>query len=175
MQPLIKQTLIWVACMFGAAQIFMGSMPGSGASSTAELASLAAADTAAEDTGGFAMGETVLQRSPGGQFSLVANVNGADASFLVDTGADVVALTEKEADRLGIHYDPNEFRPITQTAAGVGNGQLVKIDLLEFGGREYRRIDALVLQGLSVNLLGQNVLSQFGKIEMDGDRMVISQ
>ncbi|MGD9663938.1 MAG: TIGR02281 family clan AA aspartic protease [Novosphingobium sp.] len=175
MQPLIKQVLVWVAVMFVAAQIATGAMSGAGGSSAAAGARGAGVHAPKPESARFGMDQMVLQRGSGGQFHLTANVNGMDASFLVDTGADVVALTEQEADRLGVYYDPNAFRPIMRTAAGVGNGQVVTIDLLEFGGREYRHVEAVVLQGLHVNLLGQNVLSRFGKIEMRGDEMVITQ
>lgn len=117
----------------------------------------------------------LLHRDTSGQFHLTALVNGTETRFLVDTGADTVALTEETAEALGILPPGGEFQPMMETAAGVGYGAPVELDTLEVAGREYRGIHAVVAQGLNVNLLGQSVLRKLGKVELQGDRMVIRQ
>lgn len=133
------------------------------------------AKSAAPRASGFALaGEAeVLTRDETGQFHIDAAIDGQDVRFLVDTGADVVALTLDDADRLGIRVDPSEFRPLTRTASGVGYGTQVTLDRLEVAGAEFHQVPAVVIEGLSVNLLGQDVLRRLGKVELDGDRMVI--
>jgi aspartyl protease family protein len=116
---------------------------------------------------------TVLQRDRSGQFHLTGQVNGQDVRFLVDTGADVVALTVADAESLNIDFNPTQFEEITRTASGAGMGQVVTIDRLEVGGMEFSNVQAIVVEGLDVNLLGQSVLRQMGKVELAGDRMVI--
>ena len=125
---------------------------------------------AVSGTGDDAM---VLQRDGSGQFHVTAQVDGQDTRFLVDTGADVVALTIDEAERLGYPVDPEKFVPMMQTASGTGNGTIVHLDRLEVAGAEFRDIDAVVMDGLAVNLLGQTILSQLGQVSLEGDRMVI--
>lgn len=115
----------------------------------------------------------VLERDGTGQFNVAAEVNGQETQFLVDTGADMVAITVDEAERLGVDVDPSTFEPITKTASGVGNGAVVTLDRLEFAGSEFREVDAVVIEGLEVNLLGQTVLRQLGQVSLQGDRMVI--
>ena len=115
----------------------------------------------------------VLRRDGSGQFHVTALVEGQDVRFLVDTGADVVALTIDEAEQLGLQVDPGSFQPMMQTASGVGYGAPVTIDSLEVGGQEFRGVPAVVVEGLTVNLLGKSVLRQLGKVELSGDRMVI--
>ena len=115
----------------------------------------------------------VLQRDGSGQFHLTAQVDGQDTQFLVDTGADIVALTIEEAERLGYPVDPARFVPLVQTASGTGNGAIIHLDRLEVAGAEFRDIDAVVLEGLPVNLLGQTILAKLGQISLEGDRMVI--
>ena len=115
----------------------------------------------------------VLRRDGSGQFHVTALVEGQDVRFLVDTGADVVALTIDAAEQLGLPVDPGSFQPMMQTASGVGYGAPVTIDNLEVGGQEFRSVPAVVVEGLTVNLLGQSVLRQLGKVELSGDRMVI--
>ena len=117
--------------------------------------------------------ETVIQRGSGGQFHLTAQVDGEDAEFLVDTGADMVALTVDEAERLGFSVDPERFEPLTQTASGTGYGTVVRMGRVEVAGEEFHDVEAMVIDGLTVNLLGQSVLSRLGQVSLEGDRMVI--
>lgn len=117
-------------------------------------------------------GGTELQRDGSGQFHLTARVNGDDAEFLVDTGADVVALTVADAQRLGIPVDPASFQPLMRTASGTGRGALVELRSIEVAGHEFRNVTAVVMEGLQVNLLGQSVLRRFGSVELSGDRMI---
>lgn len=115
----------------------------------------------------------VLRRDGSGQFRLVASANGSDVAFLVDTGADMVAITEAEAENLGIMLVDSDFEPVAQTASGVGYGAAVRLDELVVAGQEFRDVDAVVMRGLSTNLLGQSVLRKLGKVELRGDSMVI--
>ena len=117
--------------------------------------------------------QTEIARDESGQFHLTAQVNGQDARFLVDTGADMVALTVEDARNLGIDFDPEEFEPIGRSASGVARGTVVHIDRFQLGEEEFRDVDAIVLEGLGTNLLGQSLLRRLGKVEMRGDRMVI--
>jgi aspartyl protease family protein len=114
-----------------------------------------------------------LNRDESGQFRITAAVDGADVEFLIDTGADLVALTEETAENLGVLPPPDEFKPIMQTASGVGNAARITLHSLEVGGTSFRNVDAVVVEGLSTNLLGQSVLRRFGKVELQRDRMVI--
>ena len=115
----------------------------------------------------------MLRRDGSGQFRLVASANGSDVAFLVDTGADMVAITEAEAENLGIMLVDGDFEPMAQTASGVGYGAAVRLDELVVAGQEFRDVDAVVMRGLSTNLLGQSVLRKLGKVELRGDSMVI--
>lgn len=128
-----------------------------------------AAQAAANRTGGG----TELQRDGSGQFHLTARVNGEDTEFLVDTGADIVALTVDDARRLGISVDPTTFQPLMRTASGTGRGTIVELRDIEVAGHTFSNVDAVVMEGLEVNLLGQSVLRRFGSLEMSGDKMVI--
>lgn len=117
--------------------------------------------------------QTVIRRDGSGRFYLNADVNGQSTRFLVDTGADVVALTVDDARQLGIDVDPATFQPITRTASGTGYGAPVVIDRLDVAGRELQGVRAVVVDGLETNLLGQSVLRQLGRIELHGNAMTI--
>jgi aspartyl protease family protein len=113
----------------------------------------------------------LIKRDSSGQFHLDAQVNGESVRFLVDTGADLVALTEDDAQSLGLAY--GEMQPIMQTASGTGPGAMVTIEELEVAGKVVRDVEAVVVQDLAVNLLGQSVLRELGGVELKGDEMVI--
>ena len=115
----------------------------------------------------------LLQRDSSGQFHLEASVNGAPVEFLVDTGADVVALTEQEALNLGLNVSEGDFQPVMKTASGVGYGAQIKLDELEVAGERLREVDAVVVKGLAVNLLGQSALRKLGSVQLKGDSMII--
>ena len=115
----------------------------------------------------------MLRRDSSGQFRLDAGVNGNSVNFLVDTGADMVALTEAEAANLNLNVSPDDFQPVMQTASGVGYGAQVTLDEVEVGGTTLHNVNAMVVRDLSVNLLGQSVLRQLGAVELKGDTMVI--
>lgn len=112
-----------------------------------------------------------LKRDSSGQFHVNAMVNGESVRFLVDTGADLVAITPEEAETLGLVF--GEMQPIVQTAAGVGYAAPVTIDEIEVAGTVLHNVDAVVAQDLPVNLLGQSVLRKLGAVELKGDRMTL--
>jgi aspartyl protease family protein len=112
-------------------------------------------------------------RDATGKFHLGATVNGQDAQFILDTGADVVALNIEDAERLGVTIDRAAFKPIVQTASGTGLGAHVQIDRIEVAGQEFLDVDAVVIDGLKDNLLGQSLLRRFGRVEIQADKLII--
>ncbi|MFN3515608.1 MAG: TIGR02281 family clan AA aspartic protease [Novosphingobium sp.] len=115
----------------------------------------------------------VLTRNGSGQFTLPALVNGSDMTFLVDTGADLVALTEADADALGVMPDEDAFQPVLQTASGFGYGAPVVLSEVEVVGHTFSDVEAVVVKDLGTNLLGQSLLRRLGSVELQGDKMVI--
>ena len=117
--------------------------------------------------------ETLLEREGNGHFYVHAKVNGELVRFLIDTGASGVALTEKDARRVGIDFSPGEFEEVGQGAAGPIRGKLVNIKTVEVEGKKVTNVRGAVLQGSELSLLGQSYLSRIGGVEMRGDYMVL--
>ncbi|WP_421852134.1 retropepsin-like aspartic protease family protein [Novosphingobium sp.] len=115
-----------------------------------------------------------IVRDSQGQFHLDVDVGGEQVRFLVDTGADVVALTEDDADRLGLKPDPSQYRPMLQTASGTGMAAPVEIDRLTIGGHDLNGVEAVVVPDLPVSLLGQSALRRLGSVTLKGDRLTIA-
>jgi aspartyl protease family protein len=118
-------------------------------------------------------GETVLTRSAAGRFDATAQVNGAPVHFLVDTGADVVALTEADARAAGVFVDPSQYRVVGRGAGGPVRGQPVTLASLELDGKRAVDVDAVVLEGAGQSLLGQSYLRRLGSVAINGDTMTL--
>lgn len=133
------------------------------------------ADTAApaHDPGPPMVEETKLERAPNGHFYAEGNVNGQPVRLVVDTGATSVALTEADAQRIGVPFSPNEFTVIGTGASGPVRGQPVMLDRVEVGGKEVQGVRAVVLEGLDVSLLGQSYLGRISSVQMSGDTMTL--
>jgi aspartyl protease family protein len=117
--------------------------------------------------------ETRLERMPNGHFYADAAVNGQPVRVVVDTGASIVALTVADAQRIGVPFSPNEFTVIGTGASGPVRGQDVMLDRVEVDGKEVRSVQAAVVEGLDVSLLGQTYLSRITSVQMSGGSMTL--
>jgi aspartyl protease family protein len=117
--------------------------------------------------------DTELERSSSGHFYVYAKVNGELAKFIVDTGADVVALTTEDAERVGVKFDPARFEVVGEGASGPVRGQSVMIDSIEVDGKLVNDVRGVVLENSSLSLLGQSYLTRMGEVQMRGDTMVL--
>lgn len=115
--------------------------------------------------------ETVLAREDSGHFLTVAEVNDEPVRFLVDTGADVVALTVEDAKRAHVFFDTAKFEDVGRGASGTVRGQRVQIADLDLDGKRVRDVEAVVLEGSEVSLLGQTYLRKLDSVHIEGDRM----
>lgn len=118
-----------------------------------------------------------VQSSRGGHFQVEGAVDGRRVDFMVDTGATVVALRERDANKLGIFPRPTEYTGRTSTANGVIAVAPVRLSSLEINGIRVYDVAAVVIpdQSLSVNLLGMSFLSRVRRFEMANGRLVMEQ
>ena len=112
-----------------------------------------------------------------GHFQVEGSVDGRRMDFLVDTGASVVALRERDAAKLGIHPVPRDYTASVSTANGTIKAAAVQLNSLEVGGIRVHGVRAMVLpdQALSDNLLGMSFLSRVRRFEMANGRLVMEQ
>lgn len=115
--------------------------------------------------------ETVLERTARGHFIAIADVNNMPIRFLVDTGADTVALTEADAHQANIAFDPMNYRVIGRGASGDVRGQEVTLKSLTLDGKRAHDVRAVVIEGGTVSLLGHSYLRQLQSVSIEGDRM----
>jgi aspartyl protease family protein len=113
----------------------------------------------------------VLQRKRNGHFSAEGEINGRPVSFLVDTGATDVAVSERMARELGLEFGP---RISVMTAAGAVGGWLTRLDTVVVGALALRDVRATIAPGLGDEaLLGMSFLSHFSIVQQ-GDTLVIT-
>ena len=117
--------------------------------------------------------DTVLDRSERGHFLAVADVNGEPIRFVVDTGADMVALTEEDARRAHVDFDPNQFVVVGQGAGGPVRGQEVRIGKIVLDGKRATDVFGVVLEGADVSLLGHSYLRHISDVQIKGDKMIL--
>ena len=118
-----------------------------------------------------------IQRDARGHFQVDGRVNGRSIDFMVDTGASVIALTEKEARRLGIHPVGNDFTAQVRTANGTVKAAPVTLNAVDIGGLVVRNVQALVVPGnaLGENLLGLSYLTKLKRFEYANGKLVLEQ
>ena len=122
-------------------------------------------------TSGQTPGETILHRSGNGHFYVDAQVEGQVVNFVVDTGATGVALTVEDARRIGVPFSESDFTVVGTGASGAVRGTQIVLDSVSVEGKEVRKVQAAVLEGLEVSLLGQSYLTRIGSVEMSGEKM----
>ena len=117
--------------------------------------------------------EVSLQRSSDRHFYATASVNGHDVRFLVDTGASEIALTEDDARKVGIKFDPDRYELLGEGASGFVRGQYVNLDTIQIDGIHEKGVKAVVVEGAAVSLLGQPFLENIDVIVIRKGEMVL--
>lgn len=119
----------------------------------------------------------VIQPSRGGHFRVEGSVNGRRMNFMVDTGASMIALTERDAAMLGFHPGARDYLASVNTANGTVRAAPVVLDLVEIDDVLVRNVAAVVLpdSALSDNLLGMTFLSRLRHFEYTDGKLVLEQ
>ena len=105
--------------------------------------------------------EIVLVAGPGGHFITGGAINGQMVSFLVDTGATTIALSQAEAVRIGLDLR-NGRRGLSSTANGVVPVIGVTLNTVRVGEVEVANVPAAVIPAPMPHvLLGNSFLTRF--------------
>jgi aspartyl protease family protein len=105
--------------------------------------------------------EIVLTAGPGGHFITGGAINGQAVSFMVDTGATTVALSQSEATRIGLDLRNGE-RGLGSTANGLVPVLNLTLTSVRVGDVEVANVAATVLPAQMPHvLLGNSFLTRF--------------
>ncbi|MCC5887648.1 MAG: TIGR02281 family clan AA aspartic protease [Gammaproteobacteria bacterium] len=110
-----------------------------------------------------------------GQFRVAGGVNGRSVTFLVDTGASLLAMSSAQAQRIGIDYRSGELGRVT-TASGVTEAWFLTLDQVTVGDISVDGVRAAIVQGAfpAEALLGMSFLRHVGFAE-DGGVLTLLQ
>ncbi len=98
-----------------------------------------------------------------------ATINGRSALVLVDTGANIVAISGKQATAMNIEYSSGELTTV-ETASGVTSAHAITLQSVVVGGIEVNNVPALVVEGVfpGTILLGMSYLKHVKLQEHNG-------
>jgi aspartyl protease family protein len=110
-------------------------------------------------------------------FGVDAVIGGRQVSFLVDTGASIVALTADDARRLGIVPSSRDRTVKMDTANGIVEARRVRLAAIDVGPLTVQDVDAVVMPPgrLSQSLLGMSFLSRLRRYEFRSGQLVMEQ
>ena len=118
-----------------------------------------------------------------GCFSVKCNINSLPLSFIFDTGASTVSMSQLEANFMlkngylqrGDILGTGRF---VDANGNVSEGTIINLREVEFGGLKLSNVKASVVRNQKAPLLlGQSVLGRLGSIQIDneGKKLIINQ
>ena len=117
-----------------------------------------------------------LPRSQDGHYHIVLEVNGTPIRFVVDTGATDLVLNQPDAARVGLDLDDLRFFGRAFTANGEVRTADVTLESVALGEHVDRDVRAVVNEGvMTQSLLGMSYLQEFGRIEIENDRLRLTR
>jgi len=117
-----------------------------------------------------------LYAGSGGHFFADGAINGQPVRFLVDTGATTVALSSRDATRLGIDFKRFGARGFSQTASGIAKMYGLRLKQVSIGNVTLYDVEAGIIEGNfpTEPLLGMSFLSSF-EMKREGDRLELTR
>jgi len=115
-----------------------------------------------------------LSRDGNGHFMTDAQVNGGHIRFMVDTGATLISLPMKEAQRLGIDYTKGQVGYSILADGRRVPSWRVNIDSVTVGDVTVYDVAASINQGNGTPLLGMSFLSRM-EMRNDGQNLTLTK
>lgn len=117
--------------------------------------------------------EVILHKSLGGHFETTVDINGVAVPALIDTGASTVALSFRDAVRVGIDPADLAFTQTIMTANGRAMAAPVRLRQVGVGPILRDDVQGSVIEDgkLDQSLLGMSFLSTLGSLQMQSDEL----
>ena len=118
--------------------------------------------------------QLILKPGRNGHYIVVAQVDGVDVRFLIDTGASSVVLSAQDAERVGLHASNLDYTQIFQTANGQTRGAPVTLGSVSIGQLEVDDVAASVNESpMGISLLGMTFLSQLDGFQVEDGNLIL--
>lgn len=114
-----------------------------------------------------------IPRSDDGHYYITLTISGQRMTFMADTGATGVVLSQADAARLGIDPGNLVYAGQSSTANGIVRTARVRLNDVILGPFHDQSLGAYVNEGdMDGSLLGMDYLGRFA-IEIAGERMIL--
>jgi aspartyl protease family protein len=116
-----------------------------------------------------------LTAGEGGHFTTSAAINNRSVEVLVDTGASTVALSQEDAQSIGLKPHNLKYDVPISTANGMGKAARVLLREVEIGSVRVQNVEGLVLEAgaLRGTLLGMSFLSRLRSFSVENGTLVL--
>jgi aspartyl protease family protein len=131
------------------------------------------ADEGSASSAGPPDGSVQLERDSDGHFYADVEINGSRIHALVDTGASGIAMSREDAHAAGVATSIGMNDVVGEGADGAVHGEVVTLDRIQLGEKKAEKMPAIVLNSGGQSLLGQEFLSKFDSVQIQGDKMVL--
>lgn len=121
-------------------------------------------------------GQIEVPRHPSGHYFIDTTVNGTPVSFVLDTGATSMVLTQEDAVRVGLDPSTLNYMSRAMTANGEVRTAPVRLESLSLGPVTDRNVPAVVNGGeMSQSLMGMTYLQRWGRIEIADGTLTLTR
>ena len=116
---------------------------------------------------------TIKMKRINGIYQIPVEVDGVPMSFIFDTGASSISISEVEALFLYKQGELSDSDVIgsshfSDANGDISDGTIINLHTVKIGTRTLHNVEASVVHNLEAPLLfGQSALNQFGKISID--------
>ena len=108
-------------------------------------------------------------------FHLDGSIDGTPVSFMVDTGASIVAMDRATARKIGIDISRLRFSQKVMTANGMSSAAPVTLKTVKVGGIVRQDVQAAVTDGdFGTTLLGMSFLNTLTSFDFRGGRLILT-
>ncbi len=117
--------------------------------------------------------EVILHKRSNGHFEARVKINGQPIDMLIDTGASTIALSQEDAERVGIIPENLTYSRTVLTANGRARAAPVELGSVAIGPIRRRDVEASVAEAgkLDQSLLGMSFLETLGSMQMQTDEL----
>lgn len=118
-----------------------------------------------------------IRKNEQGQFVARGDIDGAQTTFLIDSGASTVILRQSDARKAGIDTGALQYTVPVRTANGETTAAAVRLRSLTVGTIRMEGVEALVAEpgNLNENLLGMTFLRRLRSYEFSGDFITLRE
>lgn len=122
-------------------------------------------------------GSVTLDPGPGGHYHAEVEIYGRRLPMLVDTGATIIALTERDARSIGVNPAPADYKVAISTANGIARAAPVMLREVRIRNIAVYDVQAVVMPRnvMGRSLLGMSFLKKLRGFGVESGRLVLKQ